>query len=292
MMKLSNSRGCVMSEGVSISELYCPECGYDLRQIQSTRCPECGMEVDRSKLGESVIPWLHRGVLGRRRAFWRTVEMVSLRPGALAREMNRPAFLTDALKFRRAAVLHALLPFGVVLTLVWWGWARRIWLPTDIAGSVLQIVSLVVGWCCLAAMLWGISDSAGYFFRPASLSLTRQNRAVALSYYACAPMAYLPFAAVIMGIALALLASQGRYLHILLRAAIALVGAVPLLGNLILLIVAPVSLCRAVLRSHGGHATLLAIFLPLIWALWGAITLLALPAVWLAVVVMILSLQK
>src|SRR6188768_3322910 len=105
-----------MTQTHDVSELYCPACGYDLRAIDSERCPECGLEIDRSKLGESVIPWIHRKQIGFYRAFWRTCEMATLRPRQFAREMNLAARLDDAVKFRRIAVLHALLPFGVVLT--------------------------------------------------------------------------------------------------------------------------------------------------------------------------------
>lgn len=273
-------------------EIYCPECGYDLRSLPSEQCPECGMAIDRSRLGESIIPWVHRDVLGRLRAFWRTVEMLSLRPGTLHKEMSRPAGLADAIRFRRAVVLHALLPSAIVLTLAWKAAAGRIWYPSDIAGSVLQIASLFVGWFCLAALLWGMTGSASYLFRPKSLSTIRQNRAVALSYYACAPLAYLPFTALIAGIVVAFLEYRGDSLNLLLRAAFSLVGFIPLLSNLIMLIISPVGLLRALLPGETGQHWRLAAFLPSIWALWGAITLIGLPAAWLAVVVMILSLWK
>lgn len=150
-------------------EIYCPDCGYDLRQIASDRCPECGLVVDRSTLGESVIPWVHRKKIGRVRAFWRTVEMVSLRSEKLVREMNCPARLADAVKFRQFVVLHVLLPFGVVLSIGSASAIGNLWVQTDVLGSIFQIVSLVVGWFCLASFLSGITGVAGYFFHPRSL---------------------------------------------------------------------------------------------------------------------------
>src|SRR5262245_15527712 len=105
----------------STGEMYCPFCGYDLRAIDSVQCPECGQTIDRSMVGKSMLPWLHRGRLGSFRAFWRTVRMVAFRPASLAREMNCPAHLGDAVSFRRLVVIHALVPLGAVNTMGWLG---------------------------------------------------------------------------------------------------------------------------------------------------------------------------
>ncbi len=282
----------MISESTQIAELYCPACGYDLRAIYSDRCPECGLDIDRSKLGESIIPWLHRKQIGFYRAFWRTCEMAVLRPGQFAQEMSCEAALVDAVKFRRLAVLHALLPFGLLLTYSGVQPAGRIWVPTDVVGSILQIASVLVGWVCFTAFLWGMSGSASFFFRPGSWSIIRQNRAVALSYYSCAPLAYLPATGLITAVMLFLLASQGTSLFLLLKAAVGLVAIVPLTTNLFLLITSPFAILRAIAQNQSGRRLMLAMGLPLIWLLWATITLAVLPAVWYAVVIMIISLQK
>jgi hypothetical protein len=200
--------------------------------------------------------------------------------------------LDDAVKFRRLAVLHTLVPLGVVLTYSGVRAAGRVWVPSDVVGSILQIASFILGWVCLAAFSWGMSGAAAFFFRPASWSIIRQNRAVALSYYACAALAYLPATALITAIATFLLVSQRGYLPILLSAAIGLVGIVPLVCNLVLLLTSPVLLLRAVAHEQSGRRLTMWVLLPLIWLLWGAVTLAVMPAVWFAVVVMIISLQK
>jgi predicted amidophosphoribosyltransferase len=98
------------------SGLFCPDCGYDLQAIESERCPECGLIIDRTALGQSVIPWLHRSSIGRFRAFWRTVNMATFRPRQLAQELVQPARFRDAVLFRRLVVLDALIPLGLIFT--------------------------------------------------------------------------------------------------------------------------------------------------------------------------------
>jgi predicted RNA-binding Zn-ribbon protein involved in translation (DUF1610 family) len=80
-------------------ELFCPECGYNLRGITSARCPECGTEIDRAKLAESQIPWVHRAKIGRVRAYVRTAWLATARPNRLAMEMAGPVSYEDARKF-------------------------------------------------------------------------------------------------------------------------------------------------------------------------------------------------
>jgi predicted RNA-binding Zn-ribbon protein involved in translation (DUF1610 family) len=71
-------------------QLICPECGYDLRSINSQRCPECGLAIDRATMSVSHLPWSHRQSIGRVRAYWRTNVLVILRPKRLAEEIARP----------------------------------------------------------------------------------------------------------------------------------------------------------------------------------------------------------
>ena len=36
------------------ADLFCPNCGYNLRGIDSERCPECGVVIDREAMGRLV----------------------------------------------------------------------------------------------------------------------------------------------------------------------------------------------------------------------------------------------
>src|SRR5262245_44482363 len=130
----------------AVSEIFCPGCGYDLQRLASDRCPECGLEIDRSKLGESLVPWTQREKVGTYRAFWRTVYMATFRTRFLANEMTRPGRFADAAKFRRMVVLHTWAPMCILTTI---GCLlllaqtapgpRGIWVPEDLLSSALQL---------------------------------------------------------------------------------------------------------------------------------------------------------
>src|SRR5438874_13752383 len=88
-------------------DLICPECGYDLRGIQSPRCPECGAVFDRASASVGCIPWAHRRAMGIFRAYWRTVLLGSFRPTHLAEAIAAPVSFADARRFRLSTVLVA-----------------------------------------------------------------------------------------------------------------------------------------------------------------------------------------
>jgi hypothetical protein len=101
-----------------------------------------------------------------------------------------------------------------VLTVILWTRAAE---PRDMAAEVfrylfpgapnaLTMPDLLVVWCagaslapvlplCLVLLLLLISGLPSYWFHPRSISVTRQNRAIALSYYTSAPLLLLPIAA-------------------------------------------------------------------------------------------------
>ncbi len=87
--------------------LYCPDCGYDLRSLTSTRCPECGFGLEAVRAGESQIPWTYRRELGRFRAYWKTVWLVLRWPKQFCLEVARPVSYRDSQSFRWMTVAHA-----------------------------------------------------------------------------------------------------------------------------------------------------------------------------------------
>ena len=176
------------------AEPVCPACGYDLRSIQSERCPECGLPVDLSILPVSRLPWAHRRTIGRFRAFWATTLLVFFNTDRLADEIARPVSLADARRFALTTSLVASIP-----VVAWTICVTLIELKDDIA-SWLEVTIIASLALAIWLALFMIAGVASYFFHPGSISLTRQNRAIALSYYTTAPLAWLWLPAALLGL--------------------------------------------------------------------------------------------
>lgn len=196
------------------AELFCPDCGYDLRGIESERCPECGLAIDRTQRAGSRVPWVHRRRIGRARAFGRTVEFMTFHAGRLGGEAAlRPVDYAAAQRFRWAVVLFVGLPPAMVL-LALSAWYRGSSFLAPIpppanpgmnpgAGPMSAGYDVLIPWAA-GLMLWPVpplalfllpllvSGVSSYWFHPKDAPVVKQNRAVALSYYACAPLAWLP----------------------------------------------------------------------------------------------------
>ena len=192
----------------SAADLFCPECGYSLRGIDSPRCPECGHELDWKTLGASRVPWVHRREIGAVRAYWRTVWLTMLDSRAIADDVHRPVSLEDARRFRLITVIIAWAPLAIVATvaffLVTYEMTNRpmdVWrrgTPVRQLAFVLEWLMLPIGLGALFLFLLAITGVQSYFFHPRWLPVVRQNRAVALSYYSCAPLAWTPVTAAVL----------------------------------------------------------------------------------------------
>ena len=179
--------------------LPCPRCGYDLRGNETGVCPECGEAFDAATLTTAAIPWQNRREVGRFRAFVRTVWLALRRPRELARQAARPVDYGDARRFQLVCVALAWL--GVAPPAGYWLWSNlRLFVEVSGGGSGLAgrfadaavILALVAG---LFLFLLTATGVAGYFFHPRGLAVELQDRALALSYYAAAPLSLLPAAA-------------------------------------------------------------------------------------------------
>jgi hypothetical protein len=285
-----------MTETIVTSELYCVECGYDLRQLDSERCPECGAVIDRSVLGQSIIPWRQRARIGSLRAFWATVWLVFARPQRLAAEMNRPADLDDALKFRRIVAILAMLvlaPASMIgLSAFFGGYMYSpMFVVSDPLGmslhALLALCILVGDWLFLITA----SGVASYFFHPRSLAVEQQNRAIAISYYASAPLACMPLVA-------AFSIAMFKLFEVVIRIRPPMYAQVTVLllvfGTPALLLWqmwrTPVRVLRAATRCGGERQIALSLSLPLMWAALAGLFLIALPAAICMVVMMVISL--
>ena len=173
-------------------------------------------------------------MLGRRKAFWRTVKLVCFKTAVIAGEISRPVSLADALAFRRAVVWCAFIPLALVTAasyIAGFELYERPWYPGDAFGSIAMWVGLPVGWAGLWLFLYFLFGAQSYLYHPKRLTVRQQNRAVALSYYACAPWAYLfivPIIALVFG-GFAWLTDGPTRPPVLLIAIMCLVTFVPIL---------------------------------------------------------------
>jgi len=165
---------------------HCPGCGYDLRGSTSPRCPECAFALERLRSAESQIPWIHRRQIGWLRAYWRTAWMVTFHTRKFCAEAARPVSYADAQRFRWATVTLAF------VTMLLCGFAH--WLANEDALQPVRTIEWLVIPIEIAVLLtfsaW--TGVPSYFFHPRRAPLALQNRAVALSYYATAPLGCLP----------------------------------------------------------------------------------------------------
>ena len=173
-------------------DLFCQHCGYNLRTLTGEKCPECGTTLAGVRATVSQIPWVHRKEIGRVRAYWKTVWMVLFRRKRLAEEMARPVSFSDAQKFRWVTIAAAYLPvllWNLIL------WIPRTTCPTD--NPIVNFFWTSPAWAAtlhLGAIVFlvAVTGVPSYFFHPRALPVKQQNRAIAMSYYACAPIVFLP----------------------------------------------------------------------------------------------------
>jgi hypothetical protein len=278
------------------ADLYCPACGYWLRGIESQRCPECGKPIDREALNAEGIPWERRRTIGRIRAYWRTMWMAILRPRRFAQYVANPVY-ADARSFQHITVLLAYVPMLIAGV-----WALINSESNELhslgqnfsahpLGWVLEMALLPLGAGCLWLFLFTATGAASYFFHPRSISIERQNRAIALSYYACAPLALTPIVALCpLCLYLSGASSSGND---------GIVAPIAI-GSLMLLLLGvqiaslwrvPLVMLRAATACSTVRQIALAVYLPVAWLVLAAVILLGIPAAYLFVSIVILSLR-
>jgi hypothetical protein len=262
-------------------DLFCPECGYSLRGLTSDRCPECGLLLDFVESGVSVIPWERRREIGRMRAYWQTVFQVMFRNKLFCRAAYRSVSYRDAQLFRWVSVLCAyaalLLISGVIEAL------HSDLIPSAADEGGWWFIGL--HWVCVLLALLAFTGLPSYFFHPRSQPIERQNRAVALSYYSCAPLGLGPlvFLESVVG-ALVWGTGDREYLTWLIAALLALT-------LLIWCWVVWSLLARRALMG-GGRRLLMTWILPLLWLVVGGLILVGLPAVAYFLAVVFYSLRS
>ncbi len=169
--------------------LICPYCGYDLRTLTTDACPECGGAVDEQSLIAAHVPWEARHQIGTVRALWRTAWRVTWKTKAFCHAVARPVDYAAARRFQLITVT-ALWVSLVVAALVVLALNGE-WDLQDMAedyGPLRLWLGLGLGAAGLYVFLLLGTGLHTYWLHPRRLDVERQNRAIALGYYACGPL--------------------------------------------------------------------------------------------------------
>jgi hypothetical protein len=134
------------------------------------------------------------------------------------------------------------------------------------------LASLTVAAAGAGLALAVLTGAHTYLFHPKSLGVERQNRLIAISYYACAPLALLPFSAALVAACMIIMDSDSRGLSVL-GVASACAGA----GVLLLYWWALFRMARRTMPVALG-AWKVAILVPLLWLLGWIVFLAVFPA--------------
>jgi hypothetical protein len=270
---------------------FCIGCGYSLRGIDSERCPECGTGVDHEAAAISVIPWTHRGSLGWWRAYLRTVKLAILHPAKLAHEIGRPANFADAVLFRRlTAGLATVSMIALSICLICVNYTI-----SELSNYYFEIAGMGVLWACVWFFFLTVGGVVSYWFHPKIRPIDQQNRAIAISYYACASLALTPIAVALLCTAtlLGYLAdkslvqwSSGAFDGIFF---VGVAGGGLLLGEFGMMLTSATRLLRRTTYCSGARSISCWIGLPISWMILAGVFLIALPGVYIFVALMILS---
>ena len=216
--------------------------------------------------------------------------MVIRWPERVAREVERPVDFRDAIVFRRVtATLAAVSVLALAVVLLIMGEIIPLVVTRPIA-FLPELLGLPV--VCLGVWLAFLTAGGvqSYWFDSLALPPTKRERAIALSYYACGPLALTPLLAMPLGllITVAPAIDHGRlpwfiaHILVLPAAAIAIVEVITLWR------VAVVMLRRT---THCGVVRTVSciVGLPLAWALMAALFAVALPGAYVLLALMVLS---
>jgi len=193
------------------ADIYCPVCAYQLFGLTSEKCPECGHDLANLWAGECGIPWEHRKTIGRLRAYDRTVRLVVFHPLRFSEEYSHEVDYVSARRFQVVTVLLAYVPLlALTLHFYFTSSLERVPPSADQAmffwgllslGQLIQAAAEV--WpvalvhVCFLLFLFAATGAPSYFFHSGSVSVARQNAAVALSYYGSATLLFYAIAGII-----------------------------------------------------------------------------------------------
>jgi len=192
---IKNVETATASPPASSTNLYCICCGYNQRGISSAHCPECGQDFSKLPPSSSRLPWLHRRRVGLIRAYWRTVAMFLFNDKLFCEQIENPITLKDARLFWLLSLAHVIVPPLILLLYLATNQppgrlaALKQFVFQSIYIPVPGVFFFLVGYVLFFIVSTGLPS---YFCHPRALAVERQNRAIAFSYFACAPLAVAP----------------------------------------------------------------------------------------------------
>ncbi len=176
-------------------DLFCLDCGYNLRGLTGNQCPECGHDIAYIRTHETKIPWTHRREIGWFLAFWKTVYFVLLSKRRLWEELCRPVDSSDARIFRRVTLVWI---EGMILLLASvWAWIdpqgllAQCW-KMEPHLTVIGFLTLLLGLLAFFITTTRPPRSFSRYCRSHETPAELCHRAMTLSIYAAAPLAWLP----------------------------------------------------------------------------------------------------
>lgn len=200
-------------------DIYCPACRYSLYKAPADKCPECGYSLDSLRDGICRIPWIQRQQNGRNRTYWKTVGLVVFHPTLFSEEYASSISVRDARLYRWVTILLAYLPIVTI--------AFIIYLDTPVVSEVgnpvqqmmatgfIQPAPTIVdrafaeGWLhvvfylCVLLFLYLSTELPSHLLHARSIAPQQQANAVAMSYYCCASLVFVPAVFLALQIAIA-----------------------------------------------------------------------------------------
>lgn len=259
----------------------CPGCDYILTGLTENRCPECGRRFEPHEVIASRIPWEHRRRIGRVRAYLRTVWLATFDTRTLVSERDRPLQAGAARGFWFITSVLAWLP----TLALWVGFLLADpsgWVSAAEWGDWVVLGSMPIG--ALLAVL-ALAGFPSYFFHPRYIPVAAQNRAIALSYYGCGVLAWMPLLSVVVALAAWTAHAVDPFQGMSAGIAVGVGAGITLLLTVAGYWLALIRLARAV-SGRVGRAVGVALLVPLLWLLVGGFIAVFIPAslAWLVIV--------
>ncbi|GJM24466.1 MAG: hypothetical protein DHS20C16_08810 [Phycisphaerae bacterium] len=178
-------------------DVYCHECGYNLRGISEPRCPECGKDSPALLNAESSIPWIHRKELGNVRAFLKTVLFATFSPRKLSEDVYLHIDYREARKFQRWTIAVAMVWMICTTIMLHVAAARGELTDTTIVSALEMYWPSVLFNALVLLYLMLATGIPSLFFDYRDVPINLRNNAIALSYYCCAPLTWWPLPVII-----------------------------------------------------------------------------------------------